>query len=154
MKGRILPLGDLAEYGKAESAALLISMSPTEAQQIIDALNEETVRDYEQADKERSLPVRLLEGYLAVIAGSESVTTEEAQDAVNTEGRSLRRRESSNAIMASPLGPGPIQITMPGTAGPPAQINPLAVARRVAEEMGTHGQRCNCEYHRLARGGR
>jgi len=148
VKARILPLGDLAEYGKAESAALLISMHPTEAQQILDALSAWTVEDEQSAQQRRSTAVQLIMGYLTVIAGTEAVTPQEAQDAVNTEGRTLLRRNH----ITDPVNPMQINY-LPGSGGP-NNISPAVLARRVVEEAATHARNCNCEYHRLARGGR
>lgn len=87
MKGRILPLDDVAEYGKTDHVILTLSLSPDEARQILAAFHAETVEDYEGARKERSLPVRLLAGYLSVIAEPERRTWN--QDVSNTDSRWL-----------------------------------------------------------------
>lgn len=143
MKARILPLGDLAEYGKQNSVALLMTMTRPEAQQMLDQLEAWTQEDYEAAKQERSTPVKLLIGYLEVIVGGNPKPDEYNQDAVNTDGRSTLSRS---------IPSHPIQVVIPDHNAP--NINPNVLAARVAEEMGTHGPNCNCEWHRVSRGGR
>jgi hypothetical protein len=140
MKARILPLGDIAEFGKTDSAVLSIVITPHEAGVILETLADPTGLESEP------IPVQLLLGYLRVIAGGDVGTVEEQQDAVNTDGRSLRRR-------AHVIDPVNVMI-QGGSISTVGHVSPSVMARRVAEEMGTHVQRCNCEYHRLARGGR
>lgn len=87
MKGRILPLGDIAEYGKTDSVALLVTMTRPEAQKILDQLEAWTQEDYESAEQKRSTPVKLLVGYLEVIVGGNPEPDNFNQDVVNTDGR-------------------------------------------------------------------
>lgn len=81
MKARILPLDDIAEFGKKDSVVLLVSMTPEEARMILERIEDPTGLE----DEPR--PVRLLIGYLKTIAGNHSTSDQFAQEMVNTDGR-------------------------------------------------------------------
>jgi hypothetical protein len=87
VRARILPLDDLAEYGKANSVALLISMTPEEAQRMLNWMG-----PLEEGHGIRS--VQELMGYLRVVARQRG---KYEQDPVNTDGRSGLEGAKTNA---------------------------------------------------------
>jgi hypothetical protein len=83
MKARILPLDEIAEYGKTDTVVLTLSINPTEAGILLDALN-----DYTSGRLTPPTSVRLMMGYLETIRDVDSRTYR--QDVVNTDARLTR----------------------------------------------------------------
>lgn len=81
MKARILPLAEIAEYGKADTVVLTLSINPTEAGIVLDWMESEGVTVIPTA-------VRYLTGVLETIRDRVS-TVGYRQDVINTDSRSL-----------------------------------------------------------------
>jgi hypothetical protein len=81
MKARILPLEEVAEYGKTDTVVLTISINSTEAGIVLDYMERENGGELPTA-------VRLLTGYLETIR--ERADCQYRQDVVNTEARLTR----------------------------------------------------------------
>lgn len=83
MKARILPVDEIAEYSTTDTVVLMISISPLEADQIIDV-----IKDYGRWARQRpERSVSYLVGILETIV-DRSVTH---QDVANTDGRYLAK---------------------------------------------------------------
>lgn len=80
MKGRILPLEEIAEYGKTDTVVLTLSINSTEAGIILDTLD-----DYTSGRLTAPNTVRYLIGYLETIR--DRADSQYRQDVVNTEAR-------------------------------------------------------------------
>jgi hypothetical protein len=83
VKGRILPLADIAEYGKTDSVILTLSINSTEAGILLDALS-----DYISGRLDSPTAVRYMIGVLETIR--DRAGAEYRQDMVNTEARLTR----------------------------------------------------------------
>lgn len=80
----MLPLGDLAEVGKADHIALLLTLSPKDAQEIYQALFIGAEADIPSLPK----PVRKIAELMQALAFAEGHSATWVHDTFNTEGRS------------------------------------------------------------------
>jgi hypothetical protein len=94
VRARILPLDDLAEFGKTDRVALLLTLSPGEAREIMDGMGGGTYS---------AMPhnARKLYEALEIISHPDGAVRQAGRDALNTEGRSgvkgvMRRARPSN----------------------------------------------------------
>jgi hypothetical protein len=86
----MLPLADIAEFGKTGSTAVMLVLTPNEAGEILRSIS---VADGSPAT------VRALWGVLSTIADNDqSYDAEIARDVVNTDGRYLPRAEQAEEV--------------------------------------------------------
>lgn len=89
MRARILPLDDLAEYGKTERVALILTLSHGEAQSIIGDLGDDDGNMCRNSKKLFEL--------LQIVAEPDVYRRRMAQDIMNTEGRKRVEEGSPHA---------------------------------------------------------
>jgi hypothetical protein len=95
VRARILPLNDLADYEKADCVAILLTISPAEAREIMEELNR-TERIFADQPQTLAHNARKLYELLQIVTRDDWQQRLAAQDVMNTEGR-VRPRASSGS---------------------------------------------------------